>query len=605
MKQFFLFLLGGLWPMFLAAQIATVHMDFTEFECTGSNSGILRCKREITVYNERGEYLCNWSCVCHKGSIELKKFEATITEGNGKTTLVKKNDLSKSNYSDNLADDNYRYYYSPRTSSYPMKITYQWEESFNTLLVYPTFYPINHYDVAVDSAFYRIITTDENTLRYHALNFTPDIHTYKQKGKNVLEVGLSHWPAIKRYSDGLPLDEQTPIIYFAPTRCDYKGTHCDMSDWKTYGQWCYALQTGRDRLPDDLITKLHAMTDSCTSTKSKVGVVRQFLGETTRYVNVALGIGGYQSRSAEEVYRKGIGDCKALSNYFCAMLHALNIPATYTLIGKKDLLDDMPTFQQLNHVIVQVPLANDTLWVECTNAKYPFDYCPKGHRGHEVILIGEDGGTLAKIQDCTDEENQKSQITEIFLDENGDASLTMRRSCDGIFFDAYLSKIDMRNEELRKFVANQIHLPHPTFEAIDIVQDGHRIDLNLQARSLGWARANGQRLFIPISLQTRSAQKKEQSHVIDRRDIGYYERDTMRIHLPEGFSVESMPKSQVLNSEFGNYEMKIETLANDIVITTQLHSKSGLFSEEKYADWAAFWQEIANIYKKNITLKRD
>ena len=51
--------------------------------------------------------------------------------------------------------------------------------------------------------------------------------------------------------------------------------------------------------------------------------------------------------------------------------------------------------------------------------------------------------------------------------------------------------------------------------------------------------------------------------------------------------------------------MKIETLANDIVITTQLHSKSGLFSEEKYADWAAFWQEIANIYKKNITLKRD
>lgn len=604
-----LIVLASLFASVTKAEIAVVHEDITEFECTGANSGIKRCKLVATINDNRGESLCNWSEQCEKGSFELKSFKAVITEGNGKVTKVKKGDLQKTEYSDNLADDNYTYYYIPRTSSYPMRVEYEWEVSYNTLLVYPKFLSLPTYEVRVDSIVHRIITTDKNTLRYKTFNFEPtedQLKVFPREGhpdQTVTQLTLTHVPAIEHFGDGLPLRKQMPLAYFAPTSCTYKGSKCDMTDWKSYGLWTYSLVKGRDKLPEELLQKIHAMTDTCTSVKSKVGVIRRWMGETTRYVNIALGIGGYQPRTAEEVYKTGVGDCKALSNYFCSMLHALDIPAVYTLYGDRDLMDDMPTFQQLNHVIVQVPLPGDTLWVECTNPKFPFDYCPSSHRGHEVILVTEQGGILTKIPERVDKENITTEQIDIRVDSHGDADILLDRHSAGEAFENNLYRLEMRNDELRKSVTSGIYMPHPTVNKVDIQKNDKAIDLHLEARSMGWARTSGNRLFIPISLYPTKVFKNDKPHTIDMLNAGFVDEETMTFHLPEGFTIEALPSSQVVESVFGRYELDIKQLDKDIQVTMHMHYNSGVYPAEQYAEWIAFRQKIAALSKKNITLK--
>lgn len=605
MKRSLMMGTGWMMSALLSAQIATIREDFTEYECTGDHTGVLRRKVVIDIKDKRGEKLAFWVTQGEDKVNELRKFEGIISDSKGKVTKVKKSDLGYTEYSEAMTEQSHHYVFSPRSASYPMTVEYQWEETFSSNIVYPMFAPLQHFDVALDSATYRIITGPQNTLRYKAFNFEPEVKQYDMKGKNVTEVTLSHLAPIKYYRDGLNLEQLSPHIYFAPEAFDYRGSHCDMTTWQNYGQWCYDLNVGRDKVPTPLLEKLKAMTDTCTSVKSKVGVVRDFMGQTTRYVNIVYGIGGYRTRSAEEVYKTGVGDCKALTNYFCSMLHALGIPAVYTLIGDKHLMQELPNMQQLNHVIAQVPLSGDTLWVECTNPKYPFDYCPSSHRGYDVLLITPEGGVLSRIPDRVDAENVEIETFEVTVYEPGDATVKLTKRGRGAAFEAMLPLFDLRLDEQKKAVTESLYLPHPTVNSLTFEHRGHENVMNMDANSIGWGRISGSRLFLPITphVFANLESSKAQPHVVDLEDGGCVEIDTIHIHLSPNMEVESLPASQTVESTFGSFGVSVSMADNTLHIVTRLDIHSGRYPAEQYADWVKFRQQIAQLSKKQITVK--
>ena len=599
-------------PTMAVAQVATVRESVVEYECTGANTGVMRCRSVIEIHNQHGEHMGRWSVQCSDRTRELRKFEGLVVDAHGVTTKVKKGDLSYSEYTEALSSNDHYYYYAPRTKAYPITVTYQWEMTCSSHIVYPVFAPIEDFDVAVDSAMLRIITTPANTLRSHAVGFEPQLREYDVKAGHVTEVSLSGLKPIKRYGDGLPFEELIPIVWFAPREFDFWGSHCDMTDWRTYGQWSYDLQQGRDQLPDELLQRLHALTDTCTTPRSKVAAVRRLMGETTRYVNIALGIGGYQTRSAEEVYRTGFGDCKALTNYFCSMLHAIGLPANYTLIGKRHLLPDLPSMQQLNHVIAQVPLPDDTLWVECTNARYPFDYCPSGHRGHDVVIVTAQGGQLSSIPQRVDAENTRTSTYTVLLDSLGDASVHISQQGTGEHFEYGLYLQDMRSDELRKHVTSVFRLPHAMVGDLRVWCEGATSRLELDAQSQGWARRSESRLFVPVTTRpyANMATAKAQPHVIDLEATGGIETDSVCIPLPAGYEVESMPSTQVVEAPMGQFRLSVRQSADSasqqpcLTVVTQLHLHSGRYAADLYPDWVKFRQQIAALTKKQITLRR-
>lgn len=117
-------------------------------------------------------------------------------------------------------------------------------------------------------------------------------------------------------------------------------------------------------LPSLAREKIKELVKDATNDREKVKILYDYLGQSTRYVSIQLGIGGYQPLFASEVFKTGFGDCKALSNYLKAMLSVVGIPSYYAGIKadgtEKRLYPDFPNFNQMNHVILQVPLAADT-----------------------------------------------------------------------------------------------------------------------------------------------------------------------------------------------------------------------------------------------------
>ena len=89
-----------------------------------------------------------------------------------------------------------------------------------------------------------------------------------------------------------------------------------------------------------------------------------------QYISIKLGIGGWQPLTAKFVSEKGYGDCKALTNLMMALLKEAGIKSNYVLIlagaDENDINTSFPA-SYFNHVICAVPMAADTVWLECTS----------------------------------------------------------------------------------------------------------------------------------------------------------------------------------------------------------------------------------------------
>lgn len=592
----------------MLAQNATVMEHSTEVEYTSGKTVVFRHKRVVVIYNTKGAKEADFVAFCNPYQ-QLSKFAGSVTDLRGKTLLkVKKADLTRSEYSSSLADDSYFFFYDYSPANIPVIVRYEWEEVCSKhILSYPMLAPQSTYDVNVKKASYRFIAPASIPLRWHSVNCQPELSHREERGRSIYEFTLTDLPAIERYAYGLPFREQVPLVYFAPDGFDIAQTHCDLSSWQTMGIWTWQLLQGRDQLPEELKTKIHQLTDTCRSEKSKVMVLRRYMGETTRYVSIQLGIGGWQPMTAAEVYSKGVGDCKALSNYLRAMLEEVGISSVYTLMATdhRSLLPDFPTMNQLDHVVLMVPIESDTLWIECTNPHIPTGYAPAGWAGHECVMITPNGGQTVRVPVLPLEHHKEIATYTIRLDGKGNAHLDARTIGTGRCYESDAAIQYQSDKERKNTIIHSLELPKPTISRLDIASEGAALMLNLEAESDGYARMSGSRMFIPLSPYRFEALRnsKEPAHIVDMRDKGYLHSDTIRLLLPEGWEVENIPTEKNDSCEFGINRLSIEATEQqvEVVITSLLNN--GLYPAEKYDEWVAFHTARSALTKGDIVLK--
>ena len=350
----------------------------TDIVCTSPTDAIQKEKRVIQILDEKGKGDASFVCMCDRFS-SLKKFSGEVRDASGNVIRkIKKSELKVTEYSDELVSDDYYYFFEYTPSRYPITITYEWEiKNSDGLIGYPSFLPQKNYNQSVAQASYRILTPADNPCRYRTINMQAEVSQKQTADGNWLtEVKVQSLPAIQKEPYSPALSELLPRIYFTPRNFSFEGTKGSMDNWQTYGAWQYQLLSGRDQIPPALKEELQRRTANCNTPYEKIAAVYQYLASTTRYVSIQLGIGGLQPIAAADVHRTGFGDCKGLSNYMRAMLTELGIPSTYTVISttRRRLLADFASANQNNHVILQVPLPNDTLWIECTNPTLPLGY---------------------------------------------------------------------------------------------------------------------------------------------------------------------------------------------------------------------------------------
>ena len=533
------------------AQNAIVEESLTDVECISTTHAIIRFKEVTTILNEHGADLATFVCSCSKND-KLTAFKGQVTDSSGRVIRkIKESELKQTEYSPYLAIDDYKVYYDYTPPVYPVTITYEWTiDSHDNLIEFPRFCPQSDYDISVKKASYTLTAPRELAVRHALLNIDASVCVSENtKGSQVLSLELSDLPALKDEPYSPPLRERLPMAYFAPTDFTYYGTQGSLKDWREYGKWEYSLINGSETLPDAVCQELHQLTDGLKTDREKIKALYQRLEKTTRYVAVLLGIGGQKPAPAANVCKSGFGDCKGLSNYMRAMLKVVGIPSNYVTISttNRQLLKDFASVGQMNHVILQVPLQGDTLWLECTNPQLPMGYVHEDIAGHNAIEVSEAGGRLVQLPVYADSTNLMHSKIHIQLDLKGAADVSLLQDFHNWQYEHYIPLLKMDEKDRHKTLQRMIRVPQAEIGRMDVREDGATITVDAEIKSQRYATTTGQRLFVPVcpihnGYSTPPALPNRQEDIY--LESGYLDKDEITLTIPEGYYVNEQEDEQ-------------------------------------------------------------
>lgn len=588
----------------------------TEIICKSKTQSTERETRTITILNRQGLDAAQFFCGCDMFR-SLQKFSGEIFNASGQSVRkIKKSELHKSEYSSSLTTDDYHYYYECNFPSFPFTVKYTWEMKCNNgLIAYSTFMPQTDFNQGVEKATYRIELPAGQQCRYRALNTDGNRIQVKSstgpEGQQIIEATADKLLPIRQEPFGPTFAELSPCVYFAPSAFSFDKSEGDMSTWQKYGEWQYKLLEGRDQLSEPFKSQLPELTAHCTTDRDKVKAIYDYLAKTTRYVSIQLGIGGLQPIAASDVCRTGFGDCKGLSNYARAMLKEIGIPSTYTVIStvNERLLPDFSSVNQMNHVILQVPLPQDTLWLECTNPQLPFGYIHQDIAGHDALLIQPTGGKIHRLPTYPDSLNTQCITADITLSSEAEAKIKVNEVSRLFQYENEAGIVYQEPNKQKDWIRSDINLPQADILNLQISECKEAepsITFNYTIDSNQYGHKTGSRLFIPTNVfrkgfsVPRFMKRIHPIHI----NFGYLDADSIRIRIPEGYTIEGLPRPANVNSKFGSFHSSIKVNDTEIIIVHSLSMHKGIYNPEEYAVFIDFRRQVAEQYNGKIILKR-
>jgi len=380
---------------------AVIREDITKFEVIDKGNGKSYTKYAVTILNKKADHFAEVRVYYDSKKLNNSAIQARTYDRTGRLIKQLKNkDIEDYAAFDgySIASDNRVKYFDLRHPDYPYTIEYEIETKEDGILSFPGWVPYSRFNVSSQKSNLEFSVHENYDFRYQELNMEPSAIEKIVDGKKIISWNFGAFEAIES-EPGMPyLSEVLPTVLTAPSDFEMEGYAGNMKNWTSFGMWEKSLNEGRDFLPEEYAAKVKEAVGDESSQTEKIRKIYEYLQSTTRYISIQLGIGGWQSFPATDVATNGYGDCKALSNYMKAMLKSVDIESYYTLVkagrGTANINKDF-TRNQFNHMILCVPVHQDTIWLECTSQDNPCGYLGSFTGDRDVLVINENGGNIA------------------------------------------------------------------------------------------------------------------------------------------------------------------------------------------------------------------
>lgn len=583
-----------------------VREDAMVFKIVALDRAVLTVRFVATIMNNKAS---NYA----KRSVYYNKLEkVNYLKGaiyNSKGDLIRK--LKNSEIGDHSINDGIALYRDDRVKSadlsatfYPYTVEFEYELEYKYLYDIPDSWFQTDEHVATQHASYQLIFPPGLEPRYRLVNID------QEPVKETLKDGSESWSwsvenlePIKVEPYGPDALEVLPGIMAAPKDFQYEGYRGNMSTWEEYGRWFALLNKGRDVLPEATKAKVAEITAGLRSDREKAEALYHFLQSKTRYVNIKLGIGGLQPFPAEVVDKNGYGDCKALSNYMVALLKEAGVKSYYAIIMAGDdappVIEDFPS-HQANHVIVAIPQAKDTLWLECTSQTNPFGYQGKFTGDRKALLVTEDGGKLVNTIRYPDSLNRQERKAEVYLDIAGNGKGTVKTWYSGLQYEngglhwILNDQFDAQKKwALRHTGIPSFNLDRFSFENRKAKLPEAVVSLELTLNRM--ASVSGKRLFLSPNLMNRLTflpEESQQRKTDLQIDFGYVDIDSIVYHVPENLYPEFLPEPILISSPFGEYQANFVIDQGSVVYIRKMSLREGRYPASQYSAYVDFRKAI-------------
>lgn len=548
---------------------------------------------------------------------KIKSYSGELFDADGKS--IKK--FRKRDYKDFSAVPNGTLYSDYRITQleftptqYPYTIHHKVSFETNNTAFIPDWTPINFYGVGVEKINYTFENESNVRITSKELNFSDDFQISKQELSNGFKYSLENMRPIQNEVLSPSLEEFTPKVLLTSNKFQLAGFDGEFSNWNDFGKWMYDdLIRGRQEIPAQEKIKIQELISDVESDQEKVRILYQYMQDKTRYINITIGIGGWQPYPAEDVSNKGYGDCKALSNYMMSILQEANISSNYTVVYgdrnfKRDIRPDFPSLQG-NHVILQVPLENDTIWLECTSQLTAFNHLGEFTSDRYALAINENGGEIVKTQTFPIEKNQEIISGKAKINENGDLDLNFQSKASGIQYDWNYPVYFQTKTEQTNWLDNRLSdIQTKEIENFEFINDRENAKFiqNLHLTSTSYSQISNTNLIFPlIPVGRHKTGLSKSSHRVFpiQIDVGYRDLSTFEIEVPENYNLNYEIEPIYIESDFGTYTLECKFEDNKLHVERVLQIYEGVFPKEDYMDYVDFRRAVERADNTKILLE--
>ncbi|MBQ7899009.1 MAG: DUF3857 domain-containing protein [Bacteroidales bacterium] len=544
----------------------------------------------------------------------LTSFSARIESGGKTIKKYKLTDLKTAPLGGGGISDATVSYVQP-VAPVPYTVEYSYEVAFkNGFISFPSFIPLSDPLVALVDARYTIDVPAGTEIMYESSE-EPAV----EKGKTDKYTWSFSSVEPYVYEHMMPgRFEFLPYAYAAPKAFTYAKTSGVQDGWESSGLWLYGLQKDVCTAPAELSAKVAELTSGMQDDRQKINALYTYLRESTRYVSIQLGIGGLKPFPAEQVMKTGFGDCKALSVYMQTMLAEAGVKSEYFIVDtdRSDLLDGLYSVGQMNHAMLCVPMQKDTLWIECTNPRLPLGYRHTDIAGHEVVLIGPEGGKKVRARQYPDSLRISKESVSVVLNADGSASCVGSRSLKLDSVEPYVGFSSLPAKTQFNAIMGANALNPADFNIISVndnfndwilMEDGEeyvpQMKIDYSFNAVDYAKVSGERMFVqlnPFAKQLYSDRKARIHEYVRRRCSTIM--DCVSLTIPEGYAIESIPQSGTIECQFGELNTAVLVNGNTISVTQTLKLHPGRYPKEEYATYRTFAKDVSKAYSSKIVL---
>ncbi|MFA5620220.1 MAG: DUF3857 domain-containing protein [Weeksellaceae bacterium] len=577
-----------------------------------------KVEKAITVFNESGMRFAIEPIYYNK-SLKINKFQSILYDAQGKEIRkLRSKDLKDISIYDgfSLFNDTRIQYYDITPPTYPFTVYYHYEvESSNTSFM-PGWMPIEGYNLGVESANYTFINSTNIETRKMESSFDyPNIE--KSESGRTIKYAIKNIPSLEQEPLSPGFLFLVPHVRIMASEFQIEGIKGQFSNWEEFGKWYYnSLVKGRQEVsPKDKEAALQ-LTSGISDPKEKIRVLYEFMQSKTRYVNVSIGIGGWEPFPASYVSDKSYGDCKALSNYMVSLLKLVGIDGYHTVVygnhsQKLDFKTDFTAFEG-NHMIVNVPLEDETIWLECTSQQLPYNFLGYFTDDRKALSVTPSGGEIVDTQYFSTESNRETIHIKGELLPNGNMNADFSFESKGLEYNREYEIFFKATKEQKEEIHEKFS-SIPNFSLLDYEMDNNRTDavftLNVAMESGQYAKNIGNNMLfnlIPYSRTGLSLKKDENRKYPFEIRYGYISEVSVELKIPEGYKLSEAFRPIIYADEFGDYILLVENKEpGKLKIYRKITTKDGSYPKEKFNDYVEFQRKISSMDNSKILLDKN
>jgi hypothetical protein len=419
-----------------------------------------------------------------------------------------------------------------------------------------------------------------------------------------------------------------PLMRREPYAADSNGVVAKIeiaspATWGDIAKWYADNARNRYVITPTVASKIAEMIRDSRSRDDSIRAIHRWVAQDIRYVAIALGLGGYQPRTPEEVVSTGFGDCKDKATLFVAALGTIGVTAYPVLLhSRANAKRDMPSILQFDHAIAAIGKDGRYDFVDLTASLIPFGQLPYDEQGGFALLVHPDGQheeLTLPVEPA--ESNYLTSRVRGLLTDNGLLNGTYEEEVGGFpqsilrsMFEHPLDSATRVNIPKRVLARYFQQGNADNLQAFDGKDLRAKPRMTFQFRNAKATEPAGEAQIFLIPLPTGSRygalgadlerEGKRRFPIDARMVMGPMTRtSSFEITLPAEWTAK-LPPSLTASSDFGTYSSEYTQNGRVLKIVRITKGTRGIFPPERMPDLIAWFKQIAKDDAKLIMIDK-